>query len=201
MTDVPNYEFDQDEADDAKVYAAPFEDGEPDDEPLGADPTRIDIDFDPLRQRMTGRAVHGNTPFDVPYISQITGNLWTGGCTNGLILPEHIEHVISLYPWEAYTVRHAVRSALSVVMYDSEDQGFGQVDAIAAWVNACRGDGPTLVHCQAGLNRSALVAARALTLGGMHSLDAVALMRLKRSPAVLCNEAFVTWLASHAELV
>lgn len=164
--------------------------------PGGDDPTRIDISFDPTQQRMVGRAYHGNTPFDVPYISQITDDLWTGGCTDGLVLPDEIAHVVSLYPWERYTVRHEVRSVLSVVMYDSEDQGFAQVDAIASWVNVCRQDGPTLVHCQAGLNRSGLVAARALTLGGMSGAEAVALLRSKRSPAVLCNRSFEDWLVA-----
>lgn len=163
--------------------------------PEGAgDPTKIDIRFDPREQRMIGTAVHGNTPFNVPYISQITDTLWTGGCTNGLVLPDHIEHVVSLYPWEAYSIRHEAKSMLAVRMYDSLDQAMGQVDAIADWVNVCRADGPTLVHCQAGLNRSGLVAATALIRGGMVPVDAIALLRAKRSPAVLCNKAFVAWL-------
>lgn len=160
------------------------------------DPTRIQMDVDPREKRMNGIAYHGNTPFDVPYVSQITDDLWTGGCTNGLVLPTEIAHVVSLYPWEQYDVKHEVSSVLSVVMYDSEDQGFDQVDGIAAWVNVCRADGPTLVHCQAGLNRSGLVAARALTLGGMSGADAVALLREKRSPAVLCNASFAEWLGA-----
>ena len=163
---------------------------------MSADPTRIDIDFDPREQRMRGRAYHGNTPFDVPYISQITDDLWTGGCTDGLVLPPEIAHVVSLYPWEAYTIKHELRSLLSVRMYDSEDQGFEQVNAIAAWVNVCRRDGPTLVHCQAGLNRSGLVAARALTLDGMSGSEAISLLREKRSPAVLCNRAFELWITT-----
>lgn len=40
------------------------------------DPTKIAIRFDPTFERMVGRAVHGNTPFDVPYISEIAPNLW-----------------------------------------------------------------------------------------------------------------------------
>jgi protein-tyrosine phosphatase len=158
------------------------------------DPTHIDIKFDPREQRMSGVAYHGNTPFDVPYISQITDTLWVGGCTDGLILPHHIEHVVSLYPWEQYTVRHEIKSVLSVRMYDSLDQAMGQVEGIADWVNVCRAAGTTLVHCQAGLNRSNLVAATALIRGGMAATDAVALLREKRSPAVLCNGAFEEWL-------
>lgn len=154
------------------------------------DPTRIEIQFDPLVQRMNGVAYHGNTPFDVPYVSQITDDLWTGGCTDGLVLPPEIAHVVSLYPWERYTIHHETRSELYVRLYDSEGQTLDSIDRIAAWVNECRADGPTLVHCQAGLNRSGLVAGRALVLGGMSGADAIALLREKRSPAVLCNKAF-----------
>lgn len=158
------------------------------------DPTRIDIDFDPKVQRMTGVAYHGHTPFDVPFISEIAPNLWQGGCRNGLTLPGNIKHLVSLYPWESYTYEHDLDSAINVRMYDSVDQGFDQVDALAAWVNVCRKTGPVLVHCQAGLNRSSLVAARALVLDGMEPDAAISLIREKRSPACLCNEAFELWL-------
>lgn len=177
----------------------------------GDDPTKIKLqtnvkaEFDPTIQRMVGTAIHGDTPFDVPFISQIEGNLWQGGCETGLILPHFFKHVISLYPWEAYKVNHNLRSQLSVVMYDSEEQGYEQVDAIAAWVNNCVADGPTLVHCQAGLNRSSLVAARSLMLReddpqmGVYRMtadEAIAALRKNRSPACLCNPAFEAHLRS-----
>lgn len=67
------------------------------------------------------------------------------------------------------------------------------IDTIAKLVNECRREGKTLVHCQAGLNRSALVTARALMLDGMSADDAITLLR-KRSPMVLCNLTFEAWL-------
>jgi len=158
------------------------------------DPTVIAVKLDPLTERMSGVARHGMTPFDVPFISQIDGNLYQGGCATGLTLPGFIEHVISLYPWEQYEAEHQVKSVLSVVMYDAEDQGFGQVFKIAEWVNACVEDGPTLVHCQAGLNRSSLVAAASLILKGASGKEAIALIREQRSPACLCNPAFERYL-------
>lgn len=160
------------------------------------DPTKIAIRFDPRSARMSGRARHGNTPFDVPFISLVEGNLWQGGCENGLVLPAEIVHLVSLYPWEHYTVNHELRSVLSVAMYDSLDQGLSQLDAIASWVNACADDGPTLVHCQAGLNRSGIVAARALMMRGRSADGAIDLLRTQRSPAVLCNVAFADFLRS-----
>jgi protein-tyrosine phosphatase len=162
--------------------------------PEGADPTRIDMAVDPQRQRLVGVSAHGLLPFDVPFISEVAPDLWLGGCEDDLVLPRFIRHLVSLYPWEHYTVRHDLGSRLEVRMYDSIDQSFGQVDGIAGWVNVCRTDGPTLVHCQAGLNRSSLVVARALMLDGMTARDAIDLIREKRSPVCLCNPSFEKWL-------
>ena len=151
------------------------------------DPTAIKIDFNPTVQRIKGVTLHGSAAFDVPLISEIAPNLWQGGCEDGLILPDFIKHLVSLYPWESYTVRHELDSALLVRMYDSADQTFEQIEQLARWVNLCRTTGPVLVHCQAGLNRSSLVAARALILEGMSADDAIMTVRTKRSPACLCN--------------
>lgn len=166
------------------------------------DPTKIELqtnvrqDVDPMLVRMKGHAIHGNTPFDVPFISHIKGNLYQGGCQKGLQLPHFIKHLVSVYPWEQYTVKHNLDSSLSVVMFDSKEQGMEQVDAIAEWVYQCQKLGPTLVHCQAGLNRSSLIAVRVLQKMGsegrgyMSADNAIKLLREKRSPACLCNPAF-----------
>lgn len=161
---------------------------------MSTDPTGIKIAFDPTVQRMTGVSMHGDLPFDVPYISEIAGNLWQGGCKNGLMLPRFIKHLVSLYPWEQYKVKHELDSTFAVRQYDSLDQAMDKIDALAAWINVARQSGPVLVHCQAGLNRSGLVAAKALMLGGMTADDAISLIRAKRSPVCLCNPAFEAWL-------
>lgn len=161
------------------------------------DPTRIDIAFDPTEQRMHGVAYHGNTPFDVSFITEIAPNLWQGGCEDGLILPSFISHLVSLYKWESYTVNHELKSSLTVTMYDSTDQAMDQVEELAQHVAQARLTGPVLVHCQAGLNRSSLVAARALMLDGVSADEAIELIRSKRSPACLCNEAFEAYLRDH----
>jgi protein-tyrosine phosphatase len=165
---------------------------------VSADPTRIALRTDPRNLRMTGTTAHGLIPFDVPFITEIAPDLWQGGCADGLVLPDHIKHLVSLYPWESYTVRHELDSAVAVRMHDSTDQAIEQIPALAAWVNICRKDGPVLVHCQAGLNRSSLVTAMALMLGGMTAEAAIALLREKRSPACLCNPAFERWLRTQA---
>jgi protein-tyrosine phosphatase len=158
------------------------------------DPTRIPLEFDPLAQHLTGYTGHKNLYIDVPFISHIQGNLYQGGCAPGMILPPNIVNVVSLYPWERYTVEHQLHSFLEVRMHDSLTQDLEQVDTIAGWVNARLDDGPTLVHCQAGINRSSLVTARALMLQGMPASDAIDLLRERRSPACLCNSTFEEWL-------
>lgn len=158
---------------------------------MSVDPTRIDIETNPIKRRMVGIAAHGNTPFDVPFISKVAKNLYQGGCEDGMVLPYDIKHIVSLYPWERYTIKRRMESELYVRMYDSIDQGFEQVDQLARWINLCRKTGPVLVHCQAGLNRSSLVAARAIYRDtGIPGSEVIEVLRQKRSPAVLCNPAF-----------
>jgi protein-tyrosine phosphatase len=161
-----------------------------------SDPTKIPIAFNPQIKRMVGRTVQGGMQFDVPFITQVADNLWQGGCTNGLILPTHINYVVSLYPWERYTIKHKVRGELYIRMYDDPNQATDQIDDLAKQVNEWRARGQVLVHCQAGLNRSSVVVARALMLSGMTANDAINLLREKRSPACLCNKGFENWLRS-----
>lgn len=165
-----------------------------------SDPTAIPMELDPLQRRFRGVAYHGKTPFDVPYISEIVPGFWQGGCEDGLILPRHIQHVVSLYPWEEYDVVHDLDSFKAFTMYDSiEEDPFGAV-YVADYVNMRRVEGCTLVHCQAGLNRSGLVAALALIRGPeqMTGAQAIHWLRAKRSPAVLCNPAFEEFVLDYA---
>ena len=142
-----------------------------------------------------GIARMGNKPFKVSLFSQIDGNLWTGGCPVDKA-PGHFKYIVSLYPWGMYN-HHDHQVYTETALFDSHD-GVDEerVRHLAEYVNICRAKGPTLVHCQAGLNRSALVAATALILEGMPAAEAIKLMREKRCDAVLCNPAFEKWLLS-----
>ena len=106
--------------------------------------------------------------------------------------------MISLYPWEKYEIEREDVERIEIAMYDSLDQAFEQVDSLARLVNKYRDDGKSvLVHCQAGLNRSSLVATRALMLDlNMSADDAIKLVREKRSEACLCNPSFEEYLRS-----
>lgn len=154
--------------------------------------------LDPRIRRYMATAAISGTYFDVPYMSHLQGTLWQGGVETGLILPPGIRHVISLYPFKAYTVMHHLRSELKVLMVDQLDGvDPALVEATAEWVIRCMNDGPTLLHCEAGLNRSSLVAARVLIRTGMSAEDAISLIRAKRSPACLCNPAFEAWIRTY----
>lgn len=150
-----------------------------------------------------GIAVMGNTPFTCPIISHVEGHLWQGGYleTSAKSTPlPGFEYVLSLYPWRRYDTVAYRREERLYDHGDVPDQAL--LEELADWVNEKRLIGPTLVHCQAGLNRSALVTALALVraklpLTAKTPSDAIALLRDQRSPAVLCNSAFERWLLAY----
>ena len=161
------------------------------------DYTKIPLHLDPEQARFKGIAYHGNVPFDVPFISHITHNLYVGGCKDGLILPHYINHVVSLYPWEQYSGVEDIDSFTAVRMYDDSNNmpNVEKLEGIASWAASRLLDGPTLIHCQVGLNRSNLIATLAMSMAyGMEPYESINLLREKRSPAVLCNTGFVDFL-------
>lgn len=169
---------------------------------LDHDPTKIDLTIeggaldpatDPFSQWMNATAIHGNAQFSVPFISHIEGQLYTGGCAQGLVIPDVIDSICSLYRWEHYTIPdHRDVDLLEVTMFDAVGEVDGDlVEGAVDWVlhRMSRGCN-VLVHCQAGLNRSGMVGARVLVELGHEPRDAINLLRAKRSPVVLCNEDF-----------
>lgn len=161
---------------------------------------KVVLGDDFTQHRIVGNVTHaysrGLPPrLDVPLISHVEDGLWQGGCLNGVRLPDGFDHVLSLYPWERYvlgpdTTRTEVR------MLDSLEQSTELVEdvATAAYTRLLAGQ-TVLVHCQAGLNRSGLVAARILTLLGYSGDEAIEKLR-GRSPLVLCNETFENYIRS-----
>ena len=138
--------------------------------------------------------VPGKGPVSVPLISKVEDNLYQGGCIGGVILPDYIDFIVSLYPWEKYTLLPG-QSRQEIEMYDHGSMpDIDQLHQIADTVNTRRKESTVLVHCQAGLNRSGLVAALALIKSGMTPSEAIALLRKSRCDMVLCNETFEAWL-------
>jgi protein-tyrosine phosphatase len=149
---------------------------------------------DPFTHWIDGIAHMGNTPFSMPIITHVTGNLWHGGYVDNLDLGDRFDTIVSLYPWEKYPTKG---DTVQVTMYDSTEVDGGSVEDAALFVVGLLAKGQkVLVHCQAGLNRSSLVVARALMYMGQSADEAIAMLREKRSPAVLCNETFEKWLRS-----
>lgn len=132
--------------------------------------------------------------FDTTLVSHVVDNLWQGGCTSGVNLGSDFSAVVSLYPWERYLLDEGV-DRVEVKMYDSPE-GILFEDLVKASDAVLDGlkKGPTLVHCQAGLNRSGLVAAFTLMRLGYTAQDAIDLLRRSRDKFVLCNETFVKQL-------
>ena len=137
--------------------------------------------------------------FSIPLITQVIvdeegGELWQGGCINGVALPEDFDLVLSLYPWEKYKLGPNTKR-IEVEAYDSPEQDPTFVLEVADIAYKALVEGKkVLVHCQAGLNRSGLVAALVLRECGFTSAEAINILRSSRSPVVLCNESFENWL-------
>lgn len=152
--------------------------------------------WDALKMPWSGIAAHGNTPFSTTLISEIEDGLYLGGCVRRVKLPAEIEYVVSLYPWEEYTGHKDVKGVLSLALYDAEltPEALGRFQLAADVVNEFWRQGSTLVHCQAGLNRSSFVLCLALMKRGYTAAEAIGLLREKRSPACLCNPHFEEYL-------
>lgn len=154
------------------------------------DPTALE-EITASMERIEGETMHGNIQFSCPPITYLDENLCWGGYVPGATLPRMFSNIISLYPWKRWNLIRRMQTELYITMYDSEEQGMEQVDAIAKLVNVCRLSGPTFVHCQAGLNRSSLIVARALwQTNQMAGPEIIQKLRELRSPAVLCNPTF-----------
>lgn len=70
------------------------------------------------------------------------------------------------------------------------------LDAVASFIDTCLEVGNAVfVHCQAGMNRSALVVARILMKRGMSAREAIDLVRERRQGAL--GDEYADWLLSH----
>lgn len=158
------------------------------------------------QHRITGYVPHAaargiNPNLDVPLISHVEGEFWQGGCPDydSVDLPDGFDFVLSLYPWGApYGLPEGCEREV-VKAYDSLGQDPAFALSLAKGLNDRLDAGQTcLVHCQAGLNRSGLIAATTLIERGATPDEAISLLRAKRSPLVLCNETFENWLREYA---
>jgi protein-tyrosine phosphatase len=122
---------------------------------------------------------------------KITDNLWVGG--NPVDVMKY-NYIVAVNKTPTY---HIPNGAMAIV-YPFDDAAWmpdlNKLHELAETVNRFSSMGPTLVHCSAGLNRSALVVALALIKRGMTPGDAIALIRSKRGSDALHNKTFTEWL-------
>lgn len=145
---------------------------------------------DPLNHWVNGSAIHGGQ-FAMPIITHVRDNFYQGGFVEGIDLGDTFDTIVSLYPWEKYP---ANGKTYQYEMYDGGEVDADTIERAAAMALAALDRGEkVLVHCQAGLNRSGVVAARVLMRQGMSADEAITLLR-KRSNQVLCNTFFERWL-------
>ena len=148
---------------------------------------------------MLTMSINKNGFENLPILSHIQDNLYVG------VSPAYwpageinfFSTVFNLFVFEEYLlvkgqIRHDIR------MYD--DNSFLNRDAlekIARQVVAAYKAGPTLVHCQMGINRSNLIAGLALIQDKMPANDAILLLRAKRSEYALTNPVFEAFLRTY----
>lgn len=152
---------------------------------------RADLESEPIQGYL-----HDGRRIDIPLISHITENLFVGGHSDTADLGDFFSHVFSLYVWGAPYVTHETTAHESVKMFDSPTEDTSLVDELVPRVvEALREGGNVLVHCQAGINRSNLVASLVLReWKGLTSAEAIDMLREKRSNLVLANRGFERYL-------
>lgn len=161
---------------------------------------------------MKGNAIHarGAGYFEVPLFSHIYDNLWMG-CSPAefphqdwltvtdptTLLPvPRFDAILNLYQWGEYVVPKGTVSRVEE-MYDAYGKvDHEQLEDLSDWViNQLKQGHKVLVHCQAGLNRSSLVAGRVLMkMFNFSGQEAIAKIRSQRSEVCLCNKDFESYL-------
>jgi hypothetical protein len=159
------------------------------------------MDFSTLTADLESQPITGYLPdgryINLPLISQIEDNLYVGGCIHGVDLGDYFSHVFSLYPWERYTVGENTQ-LVETTMYDSHDGvDIETIDDLVDQIDeALEAGGNVLVHCQAGINRSNLLAAATLVKRGRSAAEAIDFLRERRGALVLANRTFENYLRS-----
>lgn len=147
-------------------------------------------------------------PYDVPLPkipwTNIDGNLWIGGhfydsgrATPGDARPTYeFGYVVSLFSLRGYGPAAGIPHHRCLI--DDTELGGADLARVKALVPGISEEldagHKVLIRCEAGLNRSSLLAALVLLHRGMTAPSAIGLIRLMRSPHALCNPHFVTYI-------
>jgi hypothetical protein len=131
-------------------------------------------------------------------MSQITDTIWVGGHPRTIHnVPEILEPFKYVFCFDGRPSYYAGAGQM-VTACAFDDRAYlpdeGMLHHLADMVLAASQKGKTLVHCAGGINRSVLITTLALIKGGMKPLDAIALIRAKRSHHCLSNKVFYDWV-------
>lgn len=125
-------------------------------------------------------------------LDEILPNLWMGGHPKNVA---EFQYVFCLVSKCAYKVESHQTVTIAPFEDVTEQELNGDfLHELADQVLRCHQRGKTLVHCEHGLNRSALVVALALVKLGYTPADAVAHVKAVRYFDALNNRTFNDWL-------
>jgi protein-tyrosine phosphatase len=136
---------------------------------------------------------------DFRLFRETLSEVWPGLFLSGV--PVSYDGFRMVVSCELYQRRSLVKPFAGLLLHvpfedgDASSLPLGSFESVAeAVVHALKRDERVLLHCTAGLNRSALVMGFVLVRLGMTPLEAIGRMRDARSEWVLCNEAFEKFL-------
>jgi hypothetical protein len=118
-----------------------------------------------------------------------------GKSTLSLAQPAPFDSVVCMYG-HANPIGYYVREQrFGIADAELDEESKPEIRQLAQWLHSEWKMGKrAAAKCQAGWNRSGLIAALVLLHEGFSSDEAIALIREKRSPNALCNPHFVAYI-------
>lgn len=130
------------------------------------------------------------------FVSHIKDNLWLGSHPSGGDSSTRDYKTIMCFDGRPSYQLYEGQMVICMPFRDDDytpDEKMLNDAAMLAWSFGL--SGKTLLHCSAGINRSALIMGLCLVkFYGMYPAQAIKLMREKRAPMVLMNQYFEMWL-------
>lgn len=135
---------------------------------------------------------HDNDTIDVPRAAARGRGL--NVLEDAEIGPEQFDAVVTMYAW-ARPVDWGVEELRWGIMDGHQALPLEEMQETVAWAHRRWAAGKrVLIRCQAGLNRSSLIAALVLVRDGMTPPEAIDKIRRTRSPQALFNTAFTRFI-------
>ena len=129
----------------------------------------------------------------------VTKNLWVGRYPDEV--EPNIKFILCLAEEGVHYPLHPGQKAIAKSFPDrNQIPNPKLLHALADRVNLERSRHPVLVHCWLGVNRACFITCLALIKEGMTPIDAIALVRKKRTKYALPNRVFREWLLAGAPI-